>query len=91
MSIEFKALARTPGRCALAGCTMEAKKIFEGNGLRILACTEGHAKAVETKLAKPPQGMDMSTYISRRGEALALFNELGGLPKEKEEDYDIDF
>lgn len=90
MTVNFKAITPSPGTCAMKGCTIPARKIFEDGTLRILACTQGHAQAVSTALSRPPRGMDMQTYRERLPEALAVFN-AGGLPKPVEADYDIPF
>jgi hypothetical protein len=72
----FRARAKNPGKCAVAGCGVPGGKIYEGDGLRLLACTQGHAdaalhrvqRAVAKAVATPEQ----------RDAALRLFNEWGG-------------
>ncbi len=77
----------------MASCTLSGTKIYEGEGLRVLACTEGHAKAVSAALSRPPAGMGVKLYHSLRSNALRAFNERTATltPTTKETDYDIPF
>lgn len=75
MTVEYKARAKTPGKCALYGCVMPGDKIYEGDGLRILACTQGHADAARQRVAQAVAKVGASR--EQRNAALMLFNERG--------------
>lgn len=75
MTANFKARAANPGKCALAGCRMAGGKIYEGDGLRLLCCTEGHANAVLGKIAKAVAATGCTR--DQRDAALRVFNERG--------------
>lgn len=87
-AVKFKAKAKTQGRCALHGCVMAGDKIYEGDGLRILACTQGHADAVMKRLAQPPKGMSKAEYMKLRDQALRVYN-ARPTPPTAQDDYDI--
>jgi len=70
----LKATAKTPGPCCLLGCTLPGTKIYEGTGLRVLACTEGHAKAVVAKIEALNPGLPEGEWRAGRDAALRLFN-----------------
>jgi hypothetical protein len=59
-------------------------KIFEGEGLRLLACTEGHAKATLTKVEAVVRACGATR--EQRDAALRLFNSVRPVEPEPEED-----
>lgn len=73
MSLNFRARAKHSGKCALAGCVMDGNKIYEGEGLRILACTQGHAEAALKRVNEAVTKAGASQ--EQRDMALRLFNE----------------
>jgi hypothetical protein len=72
----FRARAKNPGKCAVAGCGVPGSKIYEGDGLRLLACTQGHAEAAMQRVARAVAKTGATQ--AQRDEALRLFNEWGG-------------
>jgi len=75
MTAEYKARARNPGKCALYGCVIPGSKIYEGDGLRLLACTQGHAEAAVQRVAQAVAKVGASR--EQRDAALKLLNERG--------------
>jgi len=90
MTANLRAKARNPGRCAMAGCRMAGDKIYEGDGLKLLACSEGHANVVLAKIARAVG--ETGATLEQRNAALRLFNERLVEPVcDSEDDYDISF
>lgn len=74
--MQFKARARHPGQCVLKGCTLPGDKIFENDALRMLACTKGHADAVERGIAAlRPAGMGDDEWNEKQRQALRVWKE----------------
>jgi hypothetical protein len=96
-SVTLRARAKTPKPCCMAKCTLAGNKIFESSdGLRLIACSQGHAEYIARFLNTPPPGMDRETFLANRDRALRLFNErlvAGAVVAGPVEsgDYDIDF
>jgi hypothetical protein len=86
--MKLKATAKTPGQCCLKGCTLPGSKIYEADGLRLLACTEGHAKAVLGKIRQVVQ--ECAATQEQRDAALRICN-AQQLPVKVAEDDDDNF
>lgn len=86
--MKLKAHAKTPGPCCLVGCTLPGTKIFEADGLRLLACTEGHAKAVLSKVQAVVKACGATR--EQRDEALRLFNSIQPAPVPSEDEGDFE-
>lgn len=96
--MNFRAIAKNPGKCALAKCTLDGRKIYDReDGLKILACTQGHADAVERILETPPPGVTRDEFMAKRWEAIKLLEQRVTAREAAQEtvpdpnDYDIDF